>query len=114
MVMLMKDQALDMLESCQEGKGSHAWKKLNTEYEGKQKVCFAQMLQNILSFQITGDDILRSLESWERDVRECEKTTSDTNSFLLKAGLVIKMLPPLPLSTHVVLNSGWLATYDQI
>ena len=51
MVMLMKDKALDMLESCQEGEGFQAWRKLNTECEGKQKVRFAQMLQNVLSFR---------------------------------------------------------------
>ena len=75
LTMLVKGNAVDKISLVEYGEGLCLWRLLVDEYEPKWKSRRTALHQSILNFQI-GDDVLGSLDSFEKLIRQY-KTVAD-------------------------------------
>ena len=91
LVMMLSDQALEIVRNSPEGVGAEVWRKLLSEYEPGVGIRYGTMLQSLLRRRIgehDETDLAREIESFERDISEYEQQSSDLISDAIKHGIV--------------------------
>ena len=82
-VMMLSDQALEIVRNSLEGVGAEVWRKLPWEYEHGVGIRYGAMLQSLLKRRFgehDETDLAREMESFERDVSSNPVTSSVTPS----------------------------------
>ena len=71
LVMMLSDQALEIVWNSPEGVGAEVWRKLLCEYEPGVGIRYGAMLQSLLKRRFgehVETDLAREIESFERDI----------------------------------------------
>ena len=91
LVMMLSDQALEIVRNSPEEVGAEVWRKLPWEYEPEVGIRHGAMLQSLLKRRFgehDETDLAREIESLERDISTCEQQSSDLISDAIKHGTV--------------------------
>ena len=86
LVVMLSDQALEIVRKSSEGNGAEVWRKLLWEYEPGVGIRYGAMLQSLFKRRFgehDETDLAREIESFERDISKCEQQSSDLNRVLL-------------------------------
>ena len=79
LVMMLSDQALEIVRNSPEGVGAEVWRKLLWEYEPGVGIRYGAMLQSLLKRRFgehDETDLATEIESFERDISEFEQQSS--------------------------------------
>ena len=117
LVMMLSDQALEIVRNSSEGHGAEVWRKLLSEYEPGVGVRYGAMLQSLLKRRFgehDETDLAREIESFERDISTCEQMSSDFISDATKHGLVCGGMAQQGLEQHIDLSISRLATHQAL
>ena len=88
LVMMLSDQALEIVRNSPEGVGAEMWRKLLWEYV---RVRYGAMLQSLFKIRFgehDETDLAREIESFERDIFKYDQQSSDLISDAIKHGIV--------------------------
>ena len=88
LVMMLSDQALEIVRNSPEGVGAEMWRKLLWEYV---RVRYGAMLQSLFKIRFgehDETDLAREIESFERDIFKYYQQSSDLISDAIKHGIV--------------------------
>ena len=80
LVMMLSDQALEIVRNSPEEVGAEVWRKLLWEYEPGVGIRCGAMLQSLLKRRFgehDETDLAREIESFERDISKYEQQSSD-------------------------------------
>ena len=91
LTMLVKGNALDKVSLVEQGEGLHLWRLLVDEYEPQWKSRKMALYQSILNFQFS-DDVLASLDAFEKAIRQYQAVSKKTVDGEMKAGIVLSNL----------------------
>ena len=69
------------------------------------------MLLDAPSFPLVTNDVVNSLETMERKVKEFERHASIDIAKFLKVGVVIRQTEEGPMRTHLIMNAHRLTTF---
>ena len=105
-------KSLVIVERCGQGEGLEAWRQMLTKYEVRSKQTRVMRLLEVLSFNFKGEELLDSLESFDRLVALYEKEANKTIDDDLKVGIVIKGINTGSLREHLLLHSERCSTYE--
>ena len=103
LVMMLSDQALEIVRNFPEGVGAEVWRTLLWEYEPGVGVRYGAMLQSLLKRRFgehDEKDLAREIESVERDTSKYEQQSSDPTSDTIKHGIVCGVMAPRFETTH--------------
>ena len=117
LVMMLSDQALEILRNSPEGNGAEVWRKLLWEYEPGVGIRHGAMLQSLLKrrFGEHGEtDLAREIESFEREISKYEQLSSDLISDAIKHGIVCGGMAHQGLKQHIDLSISRLATFKAL
>ena len=117
LVMMLSDQALEILRNSPEGSGVEVWRNLLWEYEPGVGIRYGAMLQSLLKrrFGVHDEtDFAREIESFERDISKYEQQSSDLISDAIKHGIVCGGVAHQGLKQHIDLSISRLATYQAL
>ena len=92
-VMVLSDQALKIVRNSPEGNGAEVWRKLLWECEPGVGIRYGAMLQSLLNRRFGEQDetdLVREIESFERDISKYEQQSSDLISDAIKHGIVVR------------------------
>ena len=87
LVMMLSDQALEIVRNSPEGVGAEVWRKLLWEHELGVGIRCGAMLQSLLKRRFgehDETDLAREIESFERDISKYEQQSSDLISDAIK------------------------------
>ena len=87
LVMMLSDQALEIVRNSPEGVGAEVWRKLLWEYELGVGIRYGAMLQSLLKRRFgehDETDLAREIKSFERDISKYEQQSSDLISDAIK------------------------------
>ena len=91
LVMMLSDQALEIVRNSPEGVGAEVWRKLLWESEPNAGIRYGAKLQALLKRRFgehDETDLAREIESPERDISKYEQQSSDLISDAIKHGIV--------------------------
>ena len=111
LVVTCKGQALGIVINAGQGEGLEAWRLLCQRFEPKVHSRQAGLLLSILSWDFTGDVLLR-MEALEREIADYEKG-GETVSDAMRMGIVLRQLPDGPIRQHLIMNSDRLKTWQE-
>ena len=109
LIMQTKGEPLDIVVNAGNGEGLEAWRLLCLRYEPRVHSRQAGMLLEILSWDFSGDTMLR-IEAMERRITEYEKG-GDVLSDAIRIGIVMKNLPDGNVKQHLIMNSERLSQW---
>jgi len=109
LVMLTKGEALDIVINSGQGEGLEAWRQMVNRFEPRAHSRQAGMLLEILSWDYSGDLLVR-MEAMERRIVDYEKS-GERLSDSVRIGIVMKQLPDGPIRQHLIMNSERLNTW---
>ena len=78
-----------------------AWRLLFLAYSPKNNARLVVMMLEVLAFPLDTNDIVNSLETMERKIKEFEKYAELRIPEFLKVGIVIRQTEEGPLRTHL-------------
>jgi len=113
LIMLCVGKALDRLANVPQGNGMEAWRMLYMAYAPKDYARLVVMMLEVLAYPLDANDIINSLESMERKLKEFEKHAEITIPEFLKIGIVIRQAEGA-LKQHLIMNAHRLKTFDDI
>ena len=114
LVMVLSDQALEIVRNSPEGVGAEVWRKLLWEDEPGVGIRYGAMLQSLLKRRLgehDETDLAREIESFERDISGCDQQSSDLISDAIKHGIVCGGMAHQGLKKHIDLSISPLSTY---
>ena len=117
LVMMLNDQAPEIVRNSPEVIGAEVWPKLLWEYESGVGIRFGAMLQSLLQRRFgehDETDLAREIESFERDISKYEQQSSDLVSDAIKHGIVCGGMAHQGLKQHIDLSISRLATYKAL
>ena len=82
LVMMLSDQALEIVRNSPEGVGAEVWRKLLWEYEPGVGIRYGAMLLSLLKRRFgehDETDLAREIEPFERDISKYEQQDSEIN-----------------------------------
>ena len=107
LVMMLSDQALEIVRNSPEEVGAEVWRKLLWEYEPGVAIRYGAMLQSLLKRRFgehDETDLAREIESFERDISKYEQQSSDLTSDAIKHGIVCGVMAHQGLKQHIDLS----------
>ena len=116
-VMMLSDQALEIVRNSSEGNGAEVCRKLLSEYEPGVGIRYGAMLQLLLLRRFgehDGTDLAREIESFERDISKYEQQSSALISDAIKHGIVCGGMAHQGLKPHIDQSISRLATYQSL
>ena len=117
LVMMLGDQALEIVRNSPERVGAEVWRKLLWEYDPGVGIRFGAMLQSLLKRRFgehDETDLAREIESFERDISTYEQQSSDPISDAVKHGFVCGGMAHQGLKQHIDLSISRLLTYKAL
>ena len=117
LVMMLSDQALEIVRNSPQGVGAEVWRKLLLKYEPGVGIRYGAMLQSLLKRQFgehDETDLAREIESFERDISKSEQQSSDLISDAIKHGIVCGGMAHQGLKHHIDLRISRLSTYKAL
>ena len=90
---------------------AHALSSLLSKEQG-ETCCDHALL--VLAFLLDTNDVVNSLETMERKIKEFERYANIEIPEILKNGIVIRQAEEGPMRTHLIMNSHRLATFQDI
>ena len=114
LVMMLSDQAQEIVRNSPEGIGAEVWRKLLWEYEPGVGIRYGAMLQSLLKERFgehDETDLAREIESFERDISKYEQQSNDLISDAIKHGIVCGGMAHQGLKQHIDLSISRLSTY---
>ena len=114
LVMMLSDQALEIVRNSPEGVGVEVWRMLLWEYEPGVGMRYGAMLQSLLKRRFgehDETDLAREIESCERDISQYEQQSSDLISDAIKHGIVCGGMAHQGLKQHNDLSISRLSTF---
>ena len=116
-VMMLNDQAQEVVRNSFKGIGAEVWCKLFWEYEPGVGIRCGAMLQSLLTRRVgehDETDLTREIESCERDVSKYEQQSNDLIRDAIKHGIVFGGMAHQGLKHHIDLSISRLATYKAL
>ena len=113
LVMMLSDQAQEIVRSSPEGVGAEVWRKLLWEYEPGVGIRYGAMLQSLLKRrfgELDETDLAREIESFESDISMYEQHSNDLISDAIKHGIVCGGMAHRGLKQHIDLSISRLST----
>ena len=110
LVMVLSDQALEIVRNSPQGNGAEVWRKLLSEYEPGVGIRYGAMLQSLLKLRIGDHDeteLARELESFERDI----SSPTILSTMPIRHGIVCGGMAPRIETAH--LSEYQLAGYTR-
>ena len=117
LVMMLSDQAQEIVRNSPEGIGAEVWRKLLWEYEPGVGIRYGAMLQSLLKRRFGEHDetnLAREIESFERDISKYEQQSNDLISDAIKLGVVCGGMAHQGLKQHIDLSISRLSTYKAL
>ena len=114
LVMMLSDQALEIVRNSPEGVGAEVWRKLPWEYEPGVCIRNGAKFQSLLKRRFREHDetgLAREIESFERDISTFEQQSTDLMSVVIKQGIVRGSIAHQGLKQHIDLSISRLSTY---
>ena len=115
LVMMLSDQALEIVRNSPDGVGAEVWRKLLWEYEPGVGIRYGAMLLSLLKRRFgehDETDLARETESFERDISKYEQQSSDLISDAIKHGIVWRHGTPTSEKAHR--SESYKALRDEI
>ena len=112
-MMMLSDQAQEIVRSSPEGVGADVWRKLLWEYEPGVGIRCGAMLQSLFKRRFgehDETDLARELESFERDISMYEQQSNDLISDAIKHEIVCGGMAHQGLKQHLDLSISQLST----
>ena len=113
LVMMLSDQALEIVRNFLEGVGAELRRKLLWEYEPGVGIRYGAMLQSLLKRrfgELDETDLAREIETFERDISKYEQQSSDLISDAIQHGIVCGGMAHQGMKQHTDLSSSRLPT----
>ena len=107
LVMMLSDQAQEIVRNSPEGIGAEVWRKSLWEYEPGVGIRYGAMLQSLLKRRFgehDETDFAREIESFERDISKYEQLSNDLISDAIKHGIVCGGMAHQGLKQHIDLS----------
>ena len=104
LLMMLSDQALEIVRNTPEGVGAEVWRKLLWEYEPGVGIRYGAMLQSLLKRRFgehDETDLAREIESFERDISKYEQQSRYLISDAMKHGIVCGGMAHPGLKQHI-------------
>ena len=114
LALLCKVKALDVVKEVPRGAGLECWRKLMRKYEPRIRNRFGRMLQKVLNWKFTAQDVTAHLAQWETDVRTYETQSKEKLSDAIKSGVVVGNLEDGPLKEHLQLDSEKMENFTKL
>ena len=117
LVMMLRDQALEIVRNSLEGVGAEVRRKLLWDYEFGVGIRYGAMLQSLLKRRLgehDETDLAREIESFERDISKYEQQPSDLISDAIKHEIVCRGMAHQGLKQHFDLSISRLSTYKAL
>ena len=117
LVMMLSDQALEIVRNSPGGVGAEVWRELLCEYEPGVGIRYGAMLQSLWKRRFgehDETDLAREIESFERDISKYEQQSSDLISDAIKHGIVCGSMAHQGLKQHIDLSISRLSTYKAL
>ena len=105
LVMMLSDQALEIVRNSLDGVGAEVWRKLLWVLQSLLKRRFGEHDET---------DLAREIESFERDISKNEQQSSDLISDAIKHGIVCGGMAHQGLKQHIDLSISRLSTYKAL
>ena len=105
LIMLCTGRALDRIANAPHGWGMEAWRILFQTYSSKNNARLGVMMLEELAFPLDTNDVVNSLETMERKIKEFQRYA---NIEILE--FLIRQAEEGPIRTHLIMNSHRLAT----
>ena len=90
------------------------WRLLFQAFSPKNNARLVVMMLEVLAFRLDTNDVVNSLETTEREIKEFERYANIKILDFLKIGIVIRQAEERPMRTHLIINSHKLATLQSI
>ena len=114
LIMLCTGRPLDRVANAPHGWSMDAWRLLFQAYSAKNNARLVVMMLEVLSFPLETNDVVNSLETMERKIKEFERHASIDIPEFLKVGIVIRQTDKGPTRTHLIMNAHRLTTLQGI
>ena len=117
LVMMLSDQAQEIVRNFPEGIGAEVWRKLLWEDEPGVVIRYGAMLRSLLNRRFgehDETDLALEIESFERDISKYEQQSSDLISDAIKHGIVCGGMAHHGLKQHIDLSISRLSTYKAL
>ena len=114
LAMLCRGRSQDKLANVGTGLGYELWRQLCLEYEPKVRVRQAGLLVQTFTYNFGQDDIISSLELWERLVKSYETALGQPFGSNVKARIVVSRIKVQMIAQHLLLNQARLDTYEKV
>ena len=106
------DECGDQYDSV--GKRQHVAGSTSPECAAANNPTLVLMLLEVLSLPLDTNDVVNSLETMERKIKELERHASIEIPEFLKVGIVIRETEEGPMRTHLIMNAHTLTTFRDI
>ena len=113
LIMSCTGRSLDRIANAPRGWSMEAW-LLFQAFSPKNNARLVVMMIEVLAFPLDADNVVNSLETMERKVKEFERCATIEIPEFLKIGIVIRQAEEGPMRTHLIMNSHRLATFQDI
>ena len=114
LIMFCTGRALDRIANAPHGWGKEAWRMLFQAYSPKNNARLVVMMLEVLAFPLVTNDVVNSLETMERKMKEFERYANIKIPEFLKIGIVIRQAEEGPMKTHLIMNQHRFATFQDI
>ena len=90
LIRLCTGRALDRIANAPHSRGMEAWRLLFQAYSPKNNARLVVMMLEVLTFPLDTNDVVNSLETMERQIKEFERYANIEIPEFLKIGIVIR------------------------
>ena len=105
LIMLCTGRALDRIANA-----PHGW----VAYSPKNNARLVVVMLEVLAFPSDTSDVVNSLETMERKIKEFERYANIEIPEFLMFGIVVRQAEEGLMRTHLIMNSHSLATFQEI
>ena len=112
LIILCTGRALDRIANAPHGWGMEAWRMLFQAFSPKNNARLVVLMLEVSAFPLDTNDLVNSLETMERKIKEFERYANVEIQELLLFGIVIRQAEEGPMRTHHTKNSHRLATFQ--
>ena len=109
LIMSFTGRALDRIANAPHGWSTEVWRLLFLAYSPKNNARLVVMMLEVLTFPLDTNDVMNSLETMERKIKEFERYANIEIPEFKKIGIVIRQTEDGPIRTHLIMNSHMLA-----